>query len=91
MKKSLAFGLAALTLAGCASSSGVYEIGSDTYRTSSTAITSFGGSAKAKEDAYRRATAYCATRGQRLELTDQKTDAQITAGSVDLTFRCRPA
>jgi len=78
----------ALLVAGCASSSGVFAIGDDTYRVSSTAITSFGGAATAKGDAYRKATDYCANMGKHLQLVDQRQDAQFTQGSVDVTFRC---
>jgi hypothetical protein len=78
----------ALLLAGCASSSGVFAIGGDTYRASSTAITSFGGSATAKGDAYRQATDYCTRMGKHMQLVDQQQDAQFTGASVDVTFRC---
>lgn len=79
---------ALLLLAGCASSSGVVAVGSDTYKVSSTAITSFGGAATAKGDAYRKATAYCAGQGKRLRLVTEQADNQFTQGSVDVTFKC---
>lgn len=80
--------LVALALAGCASSSGVIKVGPDTYKISSTAITSFGGSATAKGDAYRQATATCAQQGKQLQLVNEQADAQFTGASVDVTFKC---
>lgn len=80
--------LGAALLSGCASSSGVFSVGPDTYKISSTAITSFGGSATAKGSAYKQATEVCARQGKQMLLVDEKADAQFTGASVDVTFRC---
>lgn len=77
-------------LAACASSSGVFQTGPGTYRISSTAITSFGGSATASGSAMKQATDHCAGLGRRMELVDQKSDAQFTGATVDVTFKCVP-
>jgi uncharacterized lipoprotein YajG len=79
---------AALLLAGCASSSGVYEVSPGVYSVTSTAITSFGGTGTAKGDAYRRAQAMCAAQDKQMELVEQHSDSQFTQGSADVTFRC---
>jgi hypothetical protein len=78
------------TLAGCASSSGVYEVSPGVYTVTSTAITSFGGAATAKGNALKKAQARCAAEGKQMQLVDQKTDSQFTQGSADVTFRCVP-
>lgn len=83
-----AMGLACLTLAGCASSSGVYEVSPGVYSISSTAITSFGGAATAKGDAYKKASQTCSTQGKQMELVNQDSNANIASGSANVTFRC---
>ena len=80
--------IAGAALAGCASSSGVYEVSPGVYSVTSTAITSFGGAGKAKGDAYKRAQSTCAAQGKQMKLVDQKSDSQFTQGSADVTFRC---
>lgn len=80
--------IAALLLTGCASSSGVFETAPGIYSISSTAITSFGGSATARGDAYKKAQAKCATAGKQMELVSQDASANIVNGSADLTFKC---
>jgi hypothetical protein len=80
-------GVAMLALAGCASSSGVYEVSPGVYSISSTAITSFGGAATAKGDAYKKASQTCAAQGKQMELVNQQSSANIASGSADVTFR----
>jgi uncharacterized lipoprotein YajG len=75
-------------LTGCASSSGVVEVSPGVYSVTSTAITSFGGAGTAKGDAYKRAQATCAAKGERMELVSQNADANFASGSADVTFRC---
>lgn len=79
---------AVLALAGCASSSGVFPMENGSYRISTTAITSFGGAATARQAAIRDATAHCASQGKRMVVTETTNDSQITQGSSDVTFRC---
>jgi len=77
----------AAALAGCASSSGVLQTG-DTYHVTTSAWASLGGAGTARGSAYKQAEATCAKQGKRVELVDQKADAQLTGASVDLAFRC---
>ena len=80
--------LVALGLASCASSSGVYQVGTDTYRITATAITSFGGEGTAKASVIRQAQDTCAKSGKHAEIVDEKQDAQFTQGSATVTFKC---
>lgn len=79
-----------LTIAGCASSSGVHEVSPGVYSISSTAITSFGGTATAKGDALKKAQATCTAQGKQMELVNQESSATFASGSADVTFRCVP-
>lgn len=81
------------SLPACASSSGVYEVAPGVYSISSTAITSFGGSATAKGNAYKKAAQTCAAQGKQMELVNQESSGNFASGSADVTFRCvsRPA
>lgn len=88
MMRRLLCASAALGLASCASTSGVVGAGPDTFRVGATAITSMGGEATAKREAYKQAEAKCAADGKRADVVDQKSDAQFTGASVDVTFRC---
>ena len=78
----------ALLATGCASSSGVFQVGEDTYQITTTAITSFGGAGSARASAIRTATEHCAQLGKRPLVLDATTDSQFTQGSSDVTFRC---
>ena len=80
--------LAALTLGACASSSGAYSVGPDTYKITTAAWTSSGGAGTAKRAAIKTANATCAKQGKRAVVTNDKTDAEFTGASVDVTFRC---
>lgn len=79
-----------ITLMGCASSSGVFKTGPDTYQINSSAITSFGGSGTANGSAMRQATKTCAQQGKQVEVLNQQNDSQFTGASVNITFRCVP-
>lgn len=81
-------GLTFLTLAACASSSGVFQVGPDTYQITTTAITSFGGAGTARAEAIRTANAHCQTQGKQAVVIDAEMDSQFTQGSSDITFRC---
>ena len=83
----LTAGLAA-ALAGCASSSGVYNVGPDTYRTTSTAFTSMGGQGTAAKRSVQDATAYCAKTGKQMTVVDEQSNAQLSQGSTAMTFKC---
>jgi hypothetical protein len=75
-------------LAGCASSSGVIARGDGVFQITSSAITSFGGAGTAARDGFKRANDYCAASGKRAELIDNRTDAQFTGATVNVSFRC---
>ena len=78
----------ALLLAGCASSSGVFEVSPGVYSVSSSAFTSMGGASAAKGKALKQATAQCQSQGKRMELVNQSSDATFASGSADVTFLC---
>lgn len=61
--------VSALTLAGCASNSGVVRIGPDTYMVSRQAATGFMGLAKIKAKAFGEANAYCDKQGRIAQVT----------------------
>ncbi len=75
-------------LTGCASSSGVFKTGTDTYQITATAITSFGGAGTASAKAIKMANEHCAKLGKQAIITSAKTDSQFTQGSSDVSFKC---
>lgn len=75
-------------VAGCASSSGVFQTGPDTYQITTSAFTSSGGVGAARASAIQTATDYCSRQGRRLLVLDAATDSQFTQGSSDVKFRC---
>jgi hypothetical protein len=77
-----------LALVGCASSSGVFEVGPGRYRVTNTAITSFGGSGAATGAGIKAANAHCAKQGKRAVIAEAVTGDQATQGSSDVTFTC---
>ena len=86
------FLLAAILLTGCASTSGVFKSGPDTYTVTATASPGAGGSAKAKASAYAEATRECVKHQASVDVVTEKASAPTwTDGmhTVDLTFRCR--
>jgi hypothetical protein len=86
----LLVGLSLLACSACASSSGVFKVGPDTYGITTTAITSFGGAGKASATAIRTANDHCARQGKQALITDTEIDSQISQGSSNLTFECVP-
>lgn len=80
--------LAIVALTGCATSSGVHEIGPGRYTVSSSTFQSLGGSATAKGDALKKARATCEAQGKRLEVTSENAHSNLTSGITDITFRC---
>ena len=73
---------------GCAASSGVIKLSSDTYKITTTATLSGGGEAAANGAAYREAQATCTSQGKEMRLVAEQNDAQMTGASVNVTFRC---
>lgn len=86
MRKLILIG--ALALTGCASSSGVYAVGTNTYQISASAITSFGGSTTARGEALRQANEFCTGQGKQAIIVDTQQASQITHGVSDVTFVC---
>ena len=88
--KRIAFFGAAL-LAGCASTSGVFKSGADTYMVTSTASPGAGGSAKAKSSAYSDAERECAKQSSTVTVVSEKVGSPTwTDGmhTIDLVFKC---
>jgi hypothetical protein len=75
-------------VASCASSSGVFQIGPNTYQITTTAITSFGGMGSARASAIQTANDYCVRLDKHLLVLDATNDSQFTEGSSDVKFRC---
>lgn len=89
MNKFIVLGL--LVLSGCASTSGVFKSGPDTFTVTATASPGAGGSAKAKGSAYAEAAQECSRQGRTVEVVTEKASAPTwTDGmhTVDLVFRC---
>jgi hypothetical protein len=80
--------VAALMATSCASSSGVFQVGPDTYQITTTAITSFGGAGSARASAISTANEYCARLGKRPLVIDTTANSQFTQGNSDIRFRC---
>lgn len=82
--------VAAVALAGCSNSSGVFQTGQDTYQVSTRATWELGGRAGAKRMALEEATRHCGTRGKTLQVVNTS-DAygHFEGGTVDLVFACR--
>ena len=81
----------ALALAACANSSGVLEIGPDTFTISTSASPGKGGIPAAKRIAYQEDTAECNQRGLKVFALSEKTSSPTwTEGmaSMELNFRC---
>jgi hypothetical protein len=81
---------AVLALSACASSSGAYQVGDNTYRITASAWTSMGGQGTAKGSAVKTANATCAAKGMHPVVVAENGNAQFTQGSVDVTFKCVP-
>jgi hypothetical protein len=82
---------AALTLAACANSSGVLEIGPDTFTISTSASPGKGGVPAAKRIAYQEATAECTRRNLKVfALSEKSSSPTWTEGmaGMELNFRC---
>lgn len=78
-------------LSGCASTSGVFQSGPDTFTVTATASPGAGGSAKAKGSAYADAQRECGKHGGTVEVVSEKAAAPSwTDGmhTVDLVFKC---
>jgi hypothetical protein len=77
-----------VALAGCATTSDVYELDGGRYGLASSAYTTLGGAGQARASSIKRATAYCSARGQKAVIEDAKSDATFASGTSEITFRC---
>jgi hypothetical protein len=86
--------LAAITMAaiaGCASSSGVFQVSDNSYRVATRATWELGGRAGAMKMALQEATAHCSKLGRNLKvLNSDESYGHFEGGRVDVTFSCMP-
>lgn len=77
-------------LAGCAQSSGVLNMGPDTYTTSVHAAPARGGVPGARQIALTEAGDHCRAMGREILVTNISSgrSAHLPGGTVDVTFRC---
>lgn len=79
----------AITIAGCASSSGVFQDSSNSYRIATRATWELGGRAGAVKMALKEATDYCAKQGTTLKVLSSTEDyGHFEGGTVDMRFSC---
>ena len=91
MNHNYILGVLMVVLAGCASSSGVVPIGSDTYSISRSNKSIDPSGAKVKADALIEANQYCADKGKQVELlkSDQKDMVLFSSDAqAEIEFRC---
>ncbi len=83
--------VAVMGLVGCASSSGIFPTGGDTYMTAATASPARGGIAGAVTIAYRHAETECMHQGRQMQVISEETGHDFPAAGRDvLHFRCAP-
>ena len=83
--------LSAAGLGGCATNSGVFPVGPDTWTISTGADNFRGGLAGATRSAHQQASQYCASLGKEilvLRANDSKNYIGKPVATYDLTFRC---
>jgi len=81
----------ALTISACASSSGVFKVGPETFTISTSASHGRGGIPAAKQIAYQEANEECTKRGLEVFALSEKTASQTWTDGMthmDLNFRC---
>ncbi len=76
--------LAACVVAGFGSSSGVFQIGPDTYQFYNTDLTGFGDAASARAYAIRTAEDFCAGLNRQVRILVAASDSQFS----NVRFRC---
>jgi len=76
--------LAAFVVAGFGSSSGVFQIGQDTYQFYNTDLTGFGDAASARAYAIRTAEDFCASLNRQVPILVAASDPQFS----NVAFRC---
>jgi hypothetical protein len=89
MNKILIASSIALSLSACSNSSGVFQIGNNTYQVSTRATWELGGREGAKEIALRDATKHCQAQNKTLHvINSSESYGHFEGGTVDLTFSC---
>ena len=90
MKVTALLSIAALSIAGCAQSSGALTVGPDTYMISVQAAPARGGAGGAQAMGLKDAAAHCQTLGKQLLVinTARETVNVYGAGNSNITFRC---
>lgn len=86
--RNFCLGVVVTMLCGCASS-GVQQVGRDTYSVSSRAP--FSGPARATGDALKDANAYCLKRGKNIQVVSKKSNECMMhggCGEAEVTFMC---
>ena len=87
--RSSVFASAAATLVACASSSGVFQDSSNTYRIATRATWELGGRAGALKMALKEATDYCVKQGATLKVIASTEDyGHFEGGTIDMRFTC---
>ena len=80
----------ALLVSACASSSGVFQTGNNTYRIATRATWELGGRAGAVKMAMKEATAHCSKSKQIVSvINSEESYGHFEGGRVDLTFSCQ--
>lgn len=90
MKKILFIGL---ILAGCNSSTGVIQLGPDTFQVATSALPGAGGSTAARKLAYKEAGEYCVKQGKNLMVQGYQQGREMNWGgglnsTMEVTFMC---
>lgn len=81
----------AFLLFGCASSSGVFQDSSNSYRVATRATWELGGRAGAVKMALKEASDYCAKQGANLNVLSSAEDyGHFEGGTIDMRFSCEP-
>jgi hypothetical protein len=88
---------AVTALAGCQGAgvfgggTGVLPVGPDTYTLTQNAITSFGGTVTAQQQALTIANEYCQQQGRQFLLSSAQPSATLGSGTYSIIFRCYTA
>ena len=87
--KTVVSALIPFTLVACASTSGVFQDSSYTYRIATRATWELGGRAAAVKMALKEATNHCAKQGKNLKVISSTEDyGHFEGGTVDMRFSC---
>ena len=83
----------ALSLVACAQSSGVQQVGPDTYQVSVHAAPARGGAAGARGIALSDANAHCMAMGKQImtQSISSGSSSHLPGGTVEVTFQCLAA